>query len=157
MVCEGEGFAEVGFSGAFEGPIAFRRTMASKAVAASWCHGPFSVPSGGILHDCPSLEVHGGECQVDRGSVSGKASISGACKSVDVLQERKEWLDRCAPLDDDLVAHDRPRTHRPPAIAPAHDAVANAFGFQQRPAGIAVVALVSIESSLVATDQAVPT
>src|SRR6187431_2203603 len=112
--------------------------------------------SGGLRRlSCPSLEIdcRGGELEC--GGVTAQASISGARKTVDPLEQGKEWLHRSATMPENRISAYSPCSQTMPAAVPAHDAITDTHRLQSRSANLAIVSLVGINRGLISADQGI--
>ena len=151
IIREGEGFAEVGrfsgckMAGEQQGFLVFPRGALG-----------LRCGSGGLRrHSCPSLEIdcRGGELEC--GGVTAQASISGARKTVDPLEQGKEWLHRSATMPENRISAYSPCSQTMPAAVPAHDAITDTHRLQSRSANLAIVSLVGINRGLISADQGI--
>src|SRR3982074_565331 len=107
------------------------------------------------MEHAPSFEIDRGDCEVEGSGVANQASIARTGQAMDVLEQRKQRLDRGAGMRDQLIAACRPWPRLTPPMAAMGNAITNAERPEPLPACVTVILLVAIDSVLGSADELV--
>src|ERR1700687_5435648 len=97
------------------------------------------------MQHAPSPEVHCGYRKIEGAGVANQASIARTGEAMDVLEQRKQRLDRGAGMRNQPISACRPWARWTPPMAAMGNSITNAECPEPLPACVTVVGFVSVD------------